>query len=147
MTYDASIPTPDTPLVDFDVQCVLFVRMFNFLTAERAALALGLSGETGLAAVEELERSDRIFSILFAGRRLYLADQFMRGEPRRIYEQIARRVKEQIGLVDGWTIVFFVCQPNSYLGGRLPLQDIAAESPEERTMELLEAYLQSPDVY
>ena len=55
--------------------------------------------------------------------------------------------KRRGGVIDGWAIICFLCQANSYLIGRLPLQDIAAASPEERTMELLEAHLQSPDVY
>jgi hypothetical protein len=94
------------------------------------------------AAASRWLREGRIFSVRFAGEQRFPRFEFQNGAPIPVIAKVIRIFATD---ATGWSLAFFFANPNSYIGGRKPIELI--QTDPDRVVSLAERFAHPADVF
>ncbi len=119
-----------------------FMSQYPSLTSEQVAQIARSSAKNIHALASRWVAEKKIFSVQFGRRTLYPQFQFVDGSPspviREIMEQFPRHAT-------GWDYAFFLTTPNTYIGGRRPIELLKTDP--ERLVSLARSFANPADAF
>jgi len=104
----------------------------RFISDHKCWTSIQIAAESGSTARNRYElasrwsREHKTFAVRYERDLLYPRFQFQDGSP---IPAVSRVIKEFPAHATGWDLAFFFTSPNSYIGGRKPLE-LLKEDPE-----------------
>lgn len=119
-----------------------FVSEIESWTSAEVARESNSSATNQAAIASRWTAERRIFSISFGGKTLFPRFQFKDGKPIPAVSKVIKAFPDH---ASGWDLAYFFTSPNSYIGGRKPLE-LLREDPK-RLESLARSFANSSDAF
>jgi hypothetical protein len=119
-----------------------FMSQYESWTSAEVAAQSGSTARNAAAMASRWAREGKIFSVKFEGKTCFPRFQFQDGSPIPAVADVIEAFPKHS---TGWDLAFFFTNPNSYLGGRKPVEIL--RSDPDRVTSLAQTFVHPADVF